>query len=400
MRILFTIGRYWPAVGGAESLVRELAGRLAADNRISVAALMNDNDADFLGRLRCPPRSYRDGPVKAHILRAAGPRRVLLEAYIQLACRDRGPAMQQGFFTAAYGAELGRLISKADLVHSLPAMSRPLVRLAAALAWKRKIPFVITPHLHAPEEAVNLREVFSRASGIIALTPVEQDWIRAAGTAPEKIAVIGLGANQPTAVTRGEFRARHGLRGPLALFLGRMENYKGYQQLLEAAPRVWQEKPETCFVFMGPPTPESQQQFAARSAEKRILELSGAEEEKAQALADCDLLCVPSTKESFGQVYLEAWAAGKPVIAADIPVERAVIEHGRDGLLVQQEPAAIAAAIVYLLKHPERAQELGEQGRRKVLERYNWETIAGRTAAFYATVIEKKGLRPCPSAAF
>ena len=42
--------------------------------------------------------------------------------------------------------------------------------------------------------------------------------------------------------------------------------------------------------------------------------------EKSSALAACSLLCVPSTEESLGVTYLEAWSFGKPVVAADIPV--------------------------------------------------------------------------------
>jgi glycosyltransferase involved in cell wall biosynthesis len=403
MRILFTIGRYWPAVGGAESLVREVAGRLACAHEVAAACLVNDNDPDFLGRLRARSRnsSYLDGRVKVHLLQASGAGRLLLEGYIQLACRNRLPAVQQGLFGAAYGAQLEGLMGRVDLVHVLPAMSMSLVRLSAVLAWRRGIPFVITPHLHAEEEALSMREVFLRASGIIALTPVEREWIVSAGTAESKIEVNGLGHNLPTLPKKGRFRARHGIDGPMVLFVGRKETYKGYRQMLEAAPWVWQKQKRACFVFIGPPTPESQRSFLSWRGEHRILELPAIDgEEKSEALADCDVFCVPSTKESFGHVFLEAWSAGKPVIAGDIPVERAIIEEGADGLLTAQEPSAIAEAILALLADERRAEEMGRKGREKVLQHYSWEAVAARTAVLYERVLEKGSPAECPSAAF
>ncbi|NIM07392.1 MAG: glycosyltransferase, partial [Armatimonadetes bacterium] len=374
MHILFTIGRYWPAVGGAESLVREVAWRLAASNEVSVASLVNNNDPDFLGRLREQPRpsAYLDGQVDARLLHASGPRRLFLEAYIQLACRSCLPKIQQALFKIAYGAELEELISRAQLVHTLPAMSMSLVRLTAKIACSQGVPFVITPHLHGEEEASAMCDVLLQADGVIALTTVERDWIASVGVPENRIEVTGIGHTIAPSQGANRFRARHKIDGPIVLFIGRKETYKGYRQMLAAAPDVWRKQPHASFVFIGPPTLESQRDFMGWRGERRILELPTINvQEKSEALADCDLLCVPSTKESFGHIFLEAWGAGKPVIAADIPVERAVIEEGEDGLLTAQEPSDIAETVLHLLGDPQKAREMGAKGRLKVLEKYN-----------------------------
>src|SRR4051812_23683359 len=74
------------------------------------------------------------------------------------------------------------------------------------------------------------------------------------------------------------------------------------------------------------------------------------EEEKHAALAAADVLCAPSLGgESFGMVLTEAFAAGTPVVASDIPGYRGVVDHGGDGLLV---PAGGALGLAGALRDP------------------------------------------------
>ena len=110
-------------------------------------------------------------------------------------------------------------------------------------------------------------------------------------------------------------------------------------------------------------------------------------EEKTNALAACDILCVPSTQESFGGVYTEAWSFGKPVIGCPIPAVQEVITDGEDGFLVNQDAPEIAERITYLLSHPEQARKLGDAGKRKVLNRYTWDCIATLTEQAYMKIL-------------
>jgi glycosyltransferase involved in cell wall biosynthesis len=70
----------------------------------------------------------------------------------------------------------------------------------------------------------------------------------------------------------------------------------------------------------------------------------------------------------------EYMAAGLPVIAADFPRFRDIIEGSRCGICVPpRNPADIAGAIEWILDHPEEAREMGRRGRRLVLDIFNWE---------------------------
>jgi glycosyltransferase involved in cell wall biosynthesis len=95
----------------------------------------------------------------------------------------------------------------------------------------------------------------------------------------------------------------------------------------------------------------------------RVLNLDDlTEREKQDALAACDVLCVPSEGESFGMVYYEAWAYKKPVVALDLPVLRESIGRVEGGLLTFSEPDSIGGALVRLLDDKGLRKEMGIRG--------------------------------------
>jgi len=109
--------------------------------------------------------------------------------------------------------------------------------------------------------------------------------------------------------------------------------------------------------------------------------------DKDAALEACSLFAMPSRHETFGLGYLEAWLHGKPVIGGDIPALRDVIEHRGDGLVVRQRPAEVARAILELLDDPATARAMGERGRLKVMERWNWDAVMDRVETAHAIAL-------------
>jgi glycosyltransferase involved in cell wall biosynthesis len=91
---------------------------------------------------------------------------------------------------------------------------------------------------------------------------------------------------------------------------------------------------------------------------------------------EADLFCLPSVQEGFGIVFLEAMASGLPVIATTAAAVPEVVPHGRAGLLVPPgDVAALAAALVELLRDPARRAALGGFGREHVRQ-YDWPEVA------------------------
>lgn len=80
----------------------------------------------------------------------------------------------------------------------------------------------------------------------------------------------------------------------------------------------------------------------------------------------------------------EYMAAGIPVIASDFPRWRAIVQAHQCGVCVDpRDPAAIAAAIDYFVRHPQIARRMGRNGRRAVMERFNWPTESDKLVGLY-----------------
>ncbi len=95
----------------------------------------------------------------------------------------------------------------------------------------------------------------------------------------------------------------------------------------------------------------------------------------------------------------EYMAAGLPVIASRFPLWQEIVEGNDCGVCVDPaNPAAIAAAIDHFCRHPHAARRMGQNGRRAVLQRYNWLGEADKLAAFYDGVLAGRPAAACDAA--
>lgn len=107
-----------------------------------------------------------------------------------------------------------------------------------------------------------------------------------------------------------------------------------------------------------------------------------------QKLAEVDIFSLPSWQEGFGVAYIEAMSQGKPVIGVQGEGIYDVVDHGRNGLLVQpQDVDSVINALDTLLSDPALAKSLGEAGRKTVLEGYTWEQNARKTVEVYKQLL-------------
>lgn len=98
---------------------------------------------------------------------------------------------------------------------------------------------------------------------------------------------------------------------------------------------------------------------------------------------------LPNHIDAQPNKMFEYMSAGIPVIASDFPLWRDIVLGNHCGLCVDpMNPAAIAKAIDYLVKHPDEARQMGENGRRAVLERYNWSVEEAKLLAFYKNILQ------------
>ena len=107
----------------------------------------------------------------------------------------------------------------------------------------------------------------------------------------------------------------------------------------------------------------------------------------ARAVASADLLLHPSRTEAFGNVVLEAMAAGLAIVSADTDSARGLIERGRGGLLcAADDPDAFAAEIVRLAADPDKRRELGAEAR-AASSRFSWSAASDSVLDAYRSLV-------------
>jgi phosphatidylinositol alpha-mannosyltransferase len=170
------------------------------------------------------------------------------------------------------------------------------------------------------------------------------------------------------------------------LFVGRFEeSRKGFRYLIRALPLVRQQYPTAKLIVLGSGKPEK---FEAQLERYGVtdIEFKGfvSQEDKARYYASVDVCCVPSTgNESFGYVIVEPMAAGRPVVATDIPGYASVVTSEQNGLLVEPcDPQALALALVRVLADRELRATLGANGRVSA-QQYDWPNVAQQVLDAY-----------------
>jgi hypothetical protein len=171
---------------------------------------------------------------------------------------------------------------------------------------------------------------------------------------------------------------------PWVLALGRLHPNKAFDLLVRALGRL----PGVHAVIAGEGPERAALESLARSeAVADRLHLPGWRRDTAQLLAGCDLLVCPSRQEPLGNVVLEAWSAGRPVVAAAAAGPRDLIRPGEDGLLVAVEDAGrLADAMRSLLDDRTRAAMLARGGRARYETDFAEAPVLTRWRAFLASV--------------
>jgi len=149
--------------------------------------------------------------------------------------------------------------------------------------------------------------------------------------------------------------------------VGRRAAYKGLDTLLEAHLRLRAQRPDATLVLAGPTEPYWDALRACYPEAPGLVDLGTvSDEDKAKLLSVCDALVLPSTGESFGIVFCEAWALGKPVIGARAGALADMIAEGGDGFLVEPGNAdELATRLQMLRDDPALRQRLASAGTRR-----------------------------------
>lgn len=362
------------AVGGLTTYARYLTQHLAAQApTTAIARFATDGSRAMDYAAAETPRTLRAGDGSTlQIIAAPRVLRPLAAIARRLVHRPRTQRLAVALFVCAYGPAVARAVPRdTALVHWVGSGWELLGFAALRAARRRGAAFTVLPAIHEGSWGDSPLDgrLYAAADRVLALSRTERMLLERLGVQGARIDETGLGPGVGDEGDGAAFRARHELGDrPIALFIGRKERGKGYHALCEAVERVVRFMPELAFVAIGSPGPGP-----APAAPAALVDLGSTDDrEKADALAACDVLCLPSSRESFGIVYVEAWQYGKPVVVGPSRASRDLVEHGVTGLHVDQHPDEIASALLTLLRDPARAASMGAAGRALQRERYTW----------------------------
>ena len=272
---------------------------------------------------------------------------------------------------------------------------------AQALARALGVPIVASMHTRfetypsyyrldflAPAIRHRLRNFYTGSDLILAPNPPMAETLVELGVQAERLRIWGRGVDRgqftPTRRSEEWRRAQGFARNEtMLLFFGRLVQEKGFDvfaaTVKELARRGRKLRP--LVVGDGPARAKFESQLPGAHFTGH---LDG--EALARAVASADILVNPSTTEAFGNVNLEAMAAGLAVVSADVGSARALIAHGRSGLLVPPEDAAAYAdAVEALIESPRRRRALA-QAALGVSATYDWTDILDSVILAYRSL--------------
>jgi phosphatidylinositol alpha 1,6-mannosyltransferase len=287
---------------------------------------------------------------------------------------------------------------KPDLIHvSAPT---PISIYGQNYAFRHKLPSVVGYHTHFVDYfpyyglgwAANagwsyMKWFHDRSQATFAPTPGAVSTLISKGVNGVQLWPRGIDRHKFSPSHRDEnWRRIHGLgKIPLFLFVGRLVAEKNMGELVEAAQILRQKGYQFKLGFAGDGP------YGKILKEKFPDDLffgfiKG--EELSKVYASSDLFVFPSTTETFGNVVLEAFASGLPVVAAKKGGSADLIHHQKNGLLATPfDGEDLARQIEWILNNPQKTKSLRHKAL-ETAEQYNWPAINGRLLSHYETLIQ------------
>ena len=221
---------------------------------------------------------------------------------------------------------------------------------------------------------------------------------------PDKVAVVHNGVEVERfdpAADGSSFRQQQGIPpdAPLVGTVGRLRPWKGQGRLLRALARVRDLMPEVWGLVVGGSPfdvrdgyPEYLRGLAADLGLGDHVLVTGQVADPGPALAAIDLFVHPGDPEPFGLVNVEAMAMGRPVVAFRHGALPEIVVDGETGLLVPpDDEAALAQAIVTLLREPARREAMGRAGRERVERYFTAQRMSAGVAAVFDDLLASRG---------
>lgn len=193
----------------------------------------------------------------------------------------------------------------------------------------------------------------------------------------------------PNSVSRALIRERFGLNSHdvLILYLGRLTYDKGLYDLANAFAKI--PKQQAHLLIVGPDEDKIHQELMHLAGDHRDrLYFVGFTSEPEKFMAAADIFCLPSYREGFGSVIIEAAAVGIPAVGSDIYGISDAIEHNRSGLLFNpRDVDGLVAQLDILISNSDQRYKLGKQARTRAITKFSSEYVSRAWLDYYLKIL-------------
>jgi len=281
--------------------------------------------------------------------------------------------------------------------------------LSYAASRLRRRPFVLSEERYYFPSALGARLLYKSyarlfcklvqtgAYAITAHSNAAKRFLVAQGVPPEKVTVI------PVGIDTGKFKKVDGpgLRnsfatepGPLLLTVARLHPNKGLEYLIRALRKARAEIPgiNLAIVGRGPLEKKLRDLTISLGLKEAIHFVStGIPNEKMPAVYSAsDIFVLPSVKEPFGRVLLEAMSCELPVIAARVAGPLEIVADGQTGFLVEpRSEEELVEKITWMVQHRIHAKDMGRNGRERVKRYFDWNIVVKEYLKIYESAIRR-----------
>ncbi|MFT5194746.1 MAG: glycosyltransferase involved in cell wall biosynthesis [Candidatus Promineifilaceae bacterium] len=246
---------------------------------------------------------------------------------------------------------------------------------------------ILVPEAHEQQhlQLPIFRLLFSQPRAIAYNVPAEQEFVeRLTGNHHIPSAIVALGVDEPEGYSAERFRQKFGVNGPFITYLGRLVAEKGVDRLIQDFIQYKKIYPsDLVLVLMG------KGNLTIPDRPDIIVTGFVTDQEKYDGLAAADLLVLPSKWESLSIIILEAWLVGTPVLVNFESVVTVAQAQRSQGGLYYRTFEEFAGLLRRIILDKELQTALAANGRKFVLENYNWEIIVEKYRQLFKIVMSE-----------
>lgn len=174
--------------------------------------------------------------------------------------------------------------------------------------------------------------------------------------------------------------------------VGQLSSLKGQEYLLRAVPFILRRFPKTKFLLCGEVRRERDEGRMESVVQElnieRNITFTGWQDDLPAVYSSLDILAFPTLKEAFGRVAVEALSCQVPVVATKVGGVPEIVNDEKDGILVPPKSSPhLANGIMRILQNPELKRRMGEEGRRKVMEKFTLKKTVSQIENIYYSLL-------------